>query len=285
MARGITQTQVNDAADALLQRGVRPTIEKLRAELGTGSPNTLTRMIEVWWAGLSERLAAQTRADLPGVPEAVQRAMMTLWTEAVVETRREAERRLAEREQALVSREAEMQAQIEASKSAEAAAAADLSRAKADLALAETALAKEREHAVALQSSLSEAVQSVRDAQGTIEAMRRAGEEAQRRFRTDVERAAAGEQRWLTEVDRAREETKAAVRGGKQARAELARERQQRLKLEAKHSAELREFKQKLAASEKALRAAHRTKPSTAARKKSATAAKSGKRRAKAAAR
>ena len=62
MARGITQSQVDIAADALLQRGERPTIEKVRSELGTGSPNTLTRLLEVWWAGLSERLAAQARA-------------------------------------------------------------------------------------------------------------------------------------------------------------------------------------------------------------------------------
>ena len=78
MARGITQDRVNQAADALLQRGQRPTIDKVRAELGTGSPNTLIRLLEIWWAGLAERLAAQARADLPGVPEPVQGAMMTL---------------------------------------------------------------------------------------------------------------------------------------------------------------------------------------------------------------
>ncbi|TLY49659.1 MAG: hypothetical protein E6K53_12920 [Gammaproteobacteria bacterium] len=47
MARGITQDRVNQAADALLARGERPTIEKVRAELGTGSPNTLLRLLEV----------------------------------------------------------------------------------------------------------------------------------------------------------------------------------------------------------------------------------------------
>src|SRR5260221_7936201 len=90
MARGVTQERVNNAADALLQRGERPTIEKVRAELGTGSPNTLMRLIDVWWTGLAERLAAQARADLPGIPEPVQSAMMTLWSEAVVASRAEA---------------------------------------------------------------------------------------------------------------------------------------------------------------------------------------------------
>ncbi|WP_415208475.1 DNA-binding protein [Rudaea sp.] len=67
MARGVTQDQVTKAADALLARGERPTIEKVRAELGTGSPNTLLRLIEVWWAELAGRLAAQARAQLPEI--------------------------------------------------------------------------------------------------------------------------------------------------------------------------------------------------------------------------
>ncbi|TLY49663.1 MAG: hypothetical protein E6K53_12940 [Gammaproteobacteria bacterium] len=94
MARGITQDRVNQAADALLQRGQRPTIDKVRAELGTGSPNTLIRLLEIWWAGLAERLAAQARADLPGVPEPVQGAMMTLWSAAILAAREEASTRL-----------------------------------------------------------------------------------------------------------------------------------------------------------------------------------------------
>lgn len=48
MARGITQEQVNSAIEQLLLSGERPTIERVRAALGTGSPNTLTRMLDVW---------------------------------------------------------------------------------------------------------------------------------------------------------------------------------------------------------------------------------------------
>lgn len=42
MPRGITQEQVNQAADAILRAGENPTVEKVRAGLGTGSPNTIT---------------------------------------------------------------------------------------------------------------------------------------------------------------------------------------------------------------------------------------------------
>lgn len=52
MARGVTQEQVNDAVEQLLLEGERPTIERVRAVLGTGSPNTLTRMLDHWWKGL-----------------------------------------------------------------------------------------------------------------------------------------------------------------------------------------------------------------------------------------
>ena len=44
--KGITQEQVHRAADALLQAGERPTVDRIRAFLGTGSPNTVTRMLE-----------------------------------------------------------------------------------------------------------------------------------------------------------------------------------------------------------------------------------------------
>lgn len=222
MARGVTQDQVTRAADALLARGERPTIEKVRAELGTGSPNTLLRLLEVWWAELAGRLAAQARAQLPGVPESVQRAMMTLWSEAVVESRRDAEERLVEREQALAAREADVQRLLDEARSEGVAVKEERSRVTADLAHATTALEQERQH------------------------------------------AAAFEQRWLTEVDRAREETKTALQDAKRARAELAKERQQRLKIDAQHAAEKREFRQKTVSLEKELKAQVRRNVATA---------------------
>lgn len=48
MARGVTQEDVNEAIEVLLRKGERPTIERVRATLGTGSPNTLTRLLDVW---------------------------------------------------------------------------------------------------------------------------------------------------------------------------------------------------------------------------------------------
>ncbi|WP_057921663.1 DNA-binding protein [Lysobacter capsici] len=61
MARGISESDVHNAADALVVVGERPTVERIRAHLGTGSPNTVTRWLETWWQGLGERLQAQER--------------------------------------------------------------------------------------------------------------------------------------------------------------------------------------------------------------------------------
>jgi chromosome segregation ATPase len=77
MPRGITQDQVNAAADAILGAGENPTVEKVRAALGTGSPNTVTRMLDAWRSQLGERL--RQLSALPEVPAPVGQAMMTLW--------------------------------------------------------------------------------------------------------------------------------------------------------------------------------------------------------------
>ncbi|UJJ52655.1 MULTISPECIES: DNA-binding protein [Rhodanobacter] len=77
MARGITQEQVNAAADTILGTGENPTVEKVRAELGTGSPNTVTRMLDTWRSQLGERL--RQLSALPEVPTPLGQAMMTLW--------------------------------------------------------------------------------------------------------------------------------------------------------------------------------------------------------------
>lgn len=80
MARGITENDVHTAADALVAAGERPTVERIRAHLGTGSPNTVTRWLETWWQGLANRLDRhQVRLALPEAPEAIERAAGQWW--------------------------------------------------------------------------------------------------------------------------------------------------------------------------------------------------------------
>src|SRR3546814_610189 len=80
MARGITESDVHSAADAIVDAGERPTVERIRAHLGTGSPNTVTRWLETWWQGLGQRLQAQQASlSLPDAPDAVGKVAGELW--------------------------------------------------------------------------------------------------------------------------------------------------------------------------------------------------------------
>ncbi|MGY1424824.1 DNA-binding protein [Lysobacter sp. A289] len=84
MAKGITESDVHAAADALVAAGERPTIERIRAHLGTGSPNTVTRWLETWWQALGARLQGhQARLAVPEAPETVASLAADWWALAL----------------------------------------------------------------------------------------------------------------------------------------------------------------------------------------------------------
>src|SRR5258708_29710347 len=87
--RGVSAGDVERAADALLRSGERPTIEKVREKLGSGSPNTINPLLDTWWKRLSARLDAGPAA-LHRLPESVAHAAEALWMRALVEGRRRA---------------------------------------------------------------------------------------------------------------------------------------------------------------------------------------------------
>jgi hypothetical protein len=84
---GIRQSDVSHAADALLRLGVRPTVEKVRAKIGRGSPNTINPLLDAWWKTLSARLDSGPAA-LQRLPEPVAHVAEALWMQALEETRR-----------------------------------------------------------------------------------------------------------------------------------------------------------------------------------------------------
>lgn len=156
MPRGITQGQVDAAADGLLQVGERPTVEKVRAQLGTGSPNTITRMLDAWRLSLAERL--RTANALPGLPDEIGQAMTALWGQAVQHAREhtqheiEAERdALQQSRTALDAREAEQAALLATAQGATQRAEEAARRATIEAAalhrLADRLEAEAKEHA------------------------------------------------------------------------------------------------------------------------------------------
>jgi hypothetical protein len=91
--RGVTQSGVSHAADSLLRAGERPTIDKVRAKIGKGSPNTINPLLDAWWKTLSARLDAGP-ASLHRLPETVAHVAEALWMQALDEGRRRAHQEL-----------------------------------------------------------------------------------------------------------------------------------------------------------------------------------------------
>jgi len=125
-ARGITRADVSQAADALLRAGERPTVEKIRAAVGRGSPNTVGPLLDAWWKRLAGRLDAGPAA-FHRLPESVAHVAEALWMQALEEGRRRAlveqrmtdralaqdKERLELRSHVLTLREGEMEAHIQ----------------------------------------------------------------------------------------------------------------------------------------------------------------------------
>jgi hypothetical protein len=87
--RGITGSDVDRAADALLRAGQRPTVERVREAIGRGSPNTINPLLDAWWKRLAGRLDAGPAA-LHRLPEPVLHAAEGLWMQTLDEARRRA---------------------------------------------------------------------------------------------------------------------------------------------------------------------------------------------------
>jgi len=217
MRKGITQEQVNAAADALVAAGDKPTVEKVRATLGTGSPNTITRMLDSWRSHLAERL--QKVLKLPEVPAEAGQAMADLWQLAVEQAERLVKARMAEDRDALLANEARLDEERTrwATTLAEAEAAVAHARTRQELAEhACTNLDGQLRDSHALREDLvqqRDRLQALFDQQaGELQALRAERTTHLAASEQERERTAAHiravEDRAHREVDRSRQETK-----------------------------------------------------------------------------
>lgn len=107
-SRGVQESDVWAAADVLIAQGLRPTIERVRQQIGRGSPNTVSPMLETWFATPGRRLGVAGEQDpsvLQSVPDPVQRLAEELWNTALEEAKAAASKALDLREQALKAEE------------------------------------------------------------------------------------------------------------------------------------------------------------------------------------
>ena len=101
MAIGVPETDVFAAADRVLARGERPTVERVRVELGRGSPARVGQLLETWWEALAQRLAGEAR--LPELPPEVATAFRAVWVTASEHATAGAQALLAHEQNALLA--------------------------------------------------------------------------------------------------------------------------------------------------------------------------------------
>jgi DNA repair exonuclease SbcCD ATPase subunit len=235
--RGISELDVWTAADALLMAGQRPTIERIRQQLGRGSPNTVSPYLDAWFTGLGARLkgVGHGAAALPeGVtmPESIARTALDLWTLALQEGRAALAEEAAAQRAVLDAREAELAADREALEQARAVlhervASAETAAADARQARDEAQAQARRAEALLIDAQADavtsrQALASARDAAQALQdehVKHRAGWDAERAKL--IERADANERRLMLELDAARESIKSLQQERKQGQREL----------------------------------------------------------------
>jgi uncharacterized lipoprotein NlpE involved in copper resistance len=220
-ARGVQQEEIDAAADALLAQGLRPTVERVRGHLGRGSPNRVGPMLEAWFTRLAPRLGVATEDDPRAIPASVRKAMESVWAQALDSAQAIEGAQLASVRQALQS---ELEAIGQERAALELAAQAGLER---ELLLreardtAQQQLANAVAQLKAIQEELAKRNQDLTEARGSIAVLVQQTDAGEREHQKQLaalakererlqEGAQAGERRLMGEVDRARQEAKAA---------------------------------------------------------------------------
>jgi hypothetical protein len=219
---------------------LRPTIERVRQKIGSGSPNTVSPMLERWFATLGKRLdgrgANLADGEAHQLPLAVVQAAKLFWDAA----RREADQAQVQKTEA-ARREIELQREALAQKDSELVQR-ETSFEEKRLALDE-ALASSRQAVAAIEAQMHTQQQGsarlLSDSEAEVRRLRKALDEAvaskealrekaamelgaaQRDAKEAEQRHVAHERRLLADVDRERV-------AARQAAAELAKEQKAR---------------------------------------------------------
>ncbi len=110
---GIGERDVWEAADALLLAGARPTVERVRAQIGRGSPNTVTPLLDGWFKALGGRIqnpaGFRVESRVSAMPRPVDDAATQFWEAALAAARTEIEAGLRTEREALAREHDELE--------------------------------------------------------------------------------------------------------------------------------------------------------------------------------
>ncbi|MFO1305614.1 MAG: DNA-binding protein [Burkholderiales bacterium] len=219
---GIRETDVWEAADALLLEGARPTIERIRQKAGRGSPNTVGPYLDTWFKGLGARIRDPGAfAAAPAIPDPITQAASHFWEAALSVARGEAAAALAAERESLDSAAADLEKQRRTLTVERVELQTRLEAQDQAMELLRAQLDERRDQRDLLQRTLEDrnlayaaAEQRLTALIGEIDALRKVLDQERGRFEAERraldERAATHEKRWLHEVDRAREALKTA---------------------------------------------------------------------------
>lgn len=206
MARGIIESDVWTACDALLLEGARPTIERVRQKIGRGSPNTVSPYLDSWFKGLGARIKDPGAFSAPPeLPDPVRQAARHFWEVAQAEARGDFDQRLQD---GLAAAVANVEAEKERADLAQAAAfeaASKVAHRQAELLELARQLEQARLARAAAEARLDDAHRQAQDLQARLD--RSAVEladvrsAAKREVDAAVERAAIAERRAALEID------------------------------------------------------------------------------------
>lgn len=209
MARGISEQDVFEAADKLLARGERPTIERVRLELGRGSPNTVNRLLDGWWSGLAGRIVAQESSKLPAQ---FQAACERLYDKAVADSRSQAEQAVESRHVEVTTRLAALAAKEAELASRESTLSAPIEMLRLDLATANQRVVDLSTRNGLLTSELEQLQKSDLKREQQVAAAKEALSSVEAKAKAEMLRVRsqweAQENRWLRQIDALRDDLK-----------------------------------------------------------------------------
>jgi len=242
--RSVQKEDVWQAADALLLEGKRPTIERVRQKIGRGSPNTVSPMLEAWFATLGPRLGAGGGGSAlngepdsalgNGLPPVLVQALQQVWeqvqaqasqaADALLEPVREdlqaQQQALDDAQQALAQERSLMAQQRAATEQALAVAHAQIKMQSGRLADMEQAGRQKDQFAATQQQRLQALEQE-------LFANRKARDESDlahaEQLRELQHSTQLQQHRALQELDRARQETKQAMAAQRAEQEKLAK--------------------------------------------------------------
>lgn len=221
MAIGVQEADVWAAADAVLQAGEQPTIERVRLQMGRGSPNTVGPHLKAWFRALGRRLNGTEQTTVGPVPDSVNQAARHFWEFALDAAKDEWQQAVAIERQALTQAQEQLAADQQLlrteqqrldQRETDLKAAIYSAREQAATALAraqtlEDQLKQSETRAAALELRLAQAAEREHD----LQERQHEAESRHRQVLTNAEqRHASHERRWLNDLDTQRQATKKA---------------------------------------------------------------------------